>query len=111
MKRFDLTANPGSPASLPEKSEGREPENIPLTCAIRHRQMMARFPNAALDLVPVSVKQVFPCERCRAPVALVRLGHEVKLLDAFENRFQPRWWAPWEADPVIGDHHCEGACR
>jgi hypothetical protein len=92
-------------------AEEREPEVIPLTSFIKHRQMIAEFPNANLELVPVSVKKVFPCAGCGARVALVRLGREVKLLNAWENQFSPCYWARWEADPVIGDHHCAGGCQ
>jgi hypothetical protein len=106
MKRFDLSADPVLPASLLKKLEGREVENIPITPAIQHRQMMAGFPNANLALVPVEVKKVCPCPNCGAPTVWARVGHETKLLDAFENPFSPRYWSRWEADPVIGDHHC-----
>jgi hypothetical protein len=91
--------------------ENREPENILITMAIGQRMELARFPNANLDLWPVPVKRVFPCEHCGAPVVLVRLGRELKLLDAFENPYSPRYWCRWEADPVIGDHHCVGSLQ
>jgi hypothetical protein len=64
-----------------------------------------------LQLVPVSVKKVFPCAGCGAPVALVRLGREAKLLDAWENQFSPRYWNRWETDPVLSDHHCCGCLQ
>jgi hypothetical protein len=82
-----------------------------LTCAIEQRIMMAKFENPYLASVPVPVKNVYPCEDCGSPVVLIRLGRDVKLVDAIKNPFSQRWWAPWEADPVIGDHHCAGCCQ
>jgi hypothetical protein len=102
--RFTNSTSSASVSNLDE--EEHEIELIPLTPAIEHRRMMAEFGNANLQLVPVSVKKVFPCSRCKAPVVLARLGRETKLLDAWENPYSPRYWARWETDPVLSEHHC-----
>jgi hypothetical protein len=87
-------------------AEDREPEVIWLSPALEHRRMITEFGSANLELVPASVRHVFPCAGCGAPVALIRLGRETKLVDCWENPNSPRYWARWETDPVLSDHHC-----
>jgi hypothetical protein len=92
-------------------AEDREPEVIPLTATIEHRLLLSEFPDSHLQLNPISVRHVFPCQSCGAPVVLARLGRVTKLLDAWENEFSPCWWARWETDPALCTHHCSGCLQ
>jgi hypothetical protein len=84
--------------------EVREPENIYLSAAIAHRLMLARFSHNP-EPYWMSVRGVYPCEKCKYPVATIQLGREIKVVDCVENPFVPFYWQRWECD-VIGVHVC-----
>jgi hypothetical protein len=55
----------------------------------------------------VPVKRCFPCERCGAPVARVRLAGEVQTVDCVRNELGNPYLAPrWNANLLSG-HECE----
>jgi hypothetical protein len=85
--------------------ENREPENIFLSEAIRHRQMLAQFSDKTPEPFWMPVKGVYPCPKCKHPVATIQLGREIKVVDCAENPFAPFYWQRWECD-VIGTHAC-----
>jgi hypothetical protein len=85
--------------------EDGEPEFIWVTLAIAQRLMLARFPNSPREPYWMPTKVFHPCPTCKFPVAVIRLGLEVKLVDCVENEFSRRWWNRWECD-VINSHSC-----
>jgi hypothetical protein len=85
--------------------ETHEAENIFVSDAIRHRQMLAKFSDKTPEPFWMPVKGVYPCPTCRYPIATIRLGSETKIVDCVENQFAPFYWQRWECD-VIGAHVC-----
>jgi hypothetical protein len=83
----------------------REPENIYLSAAIAQRLMLAKFSDKPQEPFWMLVHGVYPCERCKYPVATIQLGREIKVVDCVENQFAPFYWQRWECD-VIGMHVC-----
>jgi hypothetical protein len=85
-------------------------EEIPLDFRLKNLVELSNFPSAKLEEL-VRVRNVWPCETCLAPVARVRLGHEVRTVDCFRDALHSREFAPgWEAN-VLSEHVCAGCCQ
>lgn len=102
MKRFDHTTDPSPSSDF--FLEDREPENIFITMGMGLRLELAKYPNDPRDPYWMPIHDVYPCPRCKHPVATIRLEREVKVVDCVENSFSPHR-NKWECD-VIGTHCC-----
>jgi hypothetical protein len=85
-------------------------EEIPLDFRLKNLLELASFPSAKLEEL-VRVRNVWPCETCLAPIARVRLGHEVRTVDCFLDEFHSREFAPgWDAN-ILQEHRCSAGSQ
>ena len=87
------------------EEENPQPENIFLSDAIRHRLMLAQFSDKPPEPYWMPVRSVYPCPKCKHPVATIQLGRELKVVDCVENRFTSFYRQRWDGD-VVGTHSC-----
>jgi hypothetical protein len=89
-------------------------EEIYVDFTLAQTLTLARFPNAKALLhleTLVPVKHVYPCDRCGAPVARVRLGRETRVVDCFRDEVRSGGFTPaWNAD-ICSEHACMGRCQ
>jgi hypothetical protein len=80
-------------------------EEIPVDSRLKWLLELSIFPQAQLEY-PAAIHNVHPCPWCGEPVARVRLGHELRIVDAIFDRansepFNRRWTAN-----VLAEHAC-----
>lgn len=80
-------------------------EEIPVDSRLKRLLELSAFPQAELEY-PVPIRNVRPCPICGEGTALVRLGREVRTVDAIYDRensepFHRRWNAN-----VLAEHTC-----
>jgi hypothetical protein len=80
------------------------PEEVPLNSRLKWFLELSAFPLARLEYL-TPIRNVRPCSECGEPVARVRLGREVRTVNAFRD--EARAWVC----NVLGEHECAGCCQ
>jgi hypothetical protein len=96
-------------ANAGEVSSMREPEEIAVNWRVRDLVELSKFPQAQLEYF-TPIHCVYPCAECGEPVALVKLGHEIRSVDCFRDDLRSIHQPAWNAN-ILSEHRCAGGCQ
>jgi hypothetical protein len=83
------------------------PEEITVDSRLKWLLELSAFPAFPRELEHLEpIRHVHPCPWCREPVARVRLGHEVRTVDAIRDELRSSDYARAWLCNVLAEHTC-----